>query len=82
MKTIYRVQTGNEDCTRYSDGIFFLDKEDAEAECLTSKGEKDNWKQLSEVTAYEKGEYNPDNIKRVAALKKLTDEEKTLLGLA
>ena len=81
MKTIYRVRQGNEDGSRYDDGVFFADEDDAKAACLTSKGEKDHWKDFSKVSVYEKEEYNPDNIKRVAALRKLTDEEKTLLGL-
>jgi hypothetical protein len=81
MQTIYRVRTANVDGTQYSDGVFYLDKGDAQKACLTSKGEKDNWKEISEVTVYGLGEYSEDNIKRQAALRKLTSEERILLGL-
>jgi hypothetical protein len=81
MLTIYRVRTANVDGTQYSDGVFYLDKDDAVKATQTSTGDKDGWKEISEVVAYGKGEYSEDNIKRQAALRKLTSEERILLGL-
>lgn len=81
MQHIHRVRTANEDGTHYNDGLFFMTKADAIAATLTADGEKDNWKQYSVISVYESGEYDPNIIKRNAALAKLSDEEKTLLGL-
>lgn len=81
MQIIHRVRTANEDGSQYDDGMFFMFKDDAVAATLTSEGHKDNWKQHSVVNVHERGEYNPDDIKRQVALAKLTDEEKVILGL-